>query len=397
MKLFNKNTRLAVIAAFCCSTNAFAQLSGPDLRDKILPHPSEFEWTHERELIVLLDNAADRIQVANLIQDACILNTSLSDGQRIDGYEISGHSLYSDNALTDARVSFSNLLAVPGITNAENSDALRMLGQIDFLSKNYANSESFYSQAFDIEVAELQAGNPHRLVFIAPMYSYVTELQGDEQGALNILTSALAHINSSVESVPPYNMAKMLNQASKLALRTGDNQLSLTLVNSIEQDYPEFLQQDPKLSIPVQIELRKLNLNGHSIENLDEVSALKAMEILENPDYAEMPLRYSIGESLADQLEKQRKLGGIPAASHLRGMLIADANNALPLITDPVHSDLILRAKARTVLSEARMQINQNNHATATALLQDLETELSADYTEFHAQIQLYLTAIPTP
>lgn len=388
---------LALFLLFLATAPTYGQISSPESRDDMLPHPSDFAWDDERVLVVLLENAEDRIVVARLIRDACDLNVSLSNQQRVDGYLISGHSLYSDNALADARVAFDHLLDLPSLADGIRADAYRMLGQIDFLLRDYTSAEASYESAFDLEVAELQAGRPNGVAIVSPMYAYVTQLLGRESDALDILSTALTLLDGTASEGTNDRVAKILNQASRLAQSLGDAPLAISYITRLEQDHPTYGVDDPMLSIPVDLALRKLNMSGHSLRDLNETSSQAALDILQNPNFLSMPLRFSVGETLANELEKKHKFGGVPAASHLRHMLIADANEVLPSITNTIHSDLITRAKARTVLSEARMQIENSNYTTATSLLQNLLVELPVQYADFRNQAQGFLDTIPAP
>ena len=392
-----KLLRYCIVALFLAPSLSFTQLSSPTLRDNTLPDPSSFTWESERELLVLIDQASNRIAVANLIRDAAHLNSSLSQSQKIDGFEISGHSLYSDKSLDNSLLAFQLLLDLPALDSPTRSSTLRMIGQIRYLKGEYDLAYNSYSEAYQLDQTLLLNGEPSSLGLLAPMYAHVTSRLGRAAEATQILDTSILLLESTSIVSQGYFIPKMLEQASNIAELDGNSPLAIMYIDRLINEYPSYGNDDPELSIPVNLRLRKLTLSGENIEILNANTSAFAEEILLDPNHKQMPLRFSIGESFARNLEKKTKFGGPQAASHLRNMLIMDADDILSNLSDPIHINLITKAKARTVIDEANLLILQGSINDAQILLNEIILELSDGYPELTNKAQTMLSVIPAP
>lgn len=323
------HTYIAAVSLLAFSNAAQAQAtSSPATRNITTPKPATPVWETERDLLVLFENAADRIQLARQVMGVCLdINASLTTQQRYDGLKIAGHTLWGAGVLSDAATCFSGIISL-GMNADADADAYRMRAQCYFFDSNYQAAANDYEMCYSISMSIASASGDHDLYqLVTPMLIKAASEAQDYQLALDVADDALA--NTSLLS----NIrTEALRAGGEAAVRSGDLVKAQSYLTTLLTEYPSYGLDYPGERVAVELNL--IQANGHSLEDFtpNGVDALAA--VVQNPDYQGLPAWVTAVSIMAGLLDEADEVAKSNTLRLWAVDMVSQANNALPA-SDP--------------------------------------------------------------
>jgi tetratricopeptide (TPR) repeat protein len=385
-------TNLVIIGLLGLFTGVcFAQTSDQESRDQSIPESLTAQWTTSRDLFVLLDEADNRVALANAILNAARDNPDFTVVQRTDGLRVAGHALYGESEFDRSAEAFEALIALEGAEAREKSSAWRMLGQIRWSLGDLNASHIAYTQAYEMEKHWFETGQPSSLDLLVSMHAYVAARVAKVDEALAVLDHAVAGF-AGTPGIGGNFVPRFIEQAGEIAEQAGRIPLALDYYAMALEDYPEYGLDEPFMSTRATLRMKLHELNGRDITGCNQAAMEEAWDIIRDPAYKLMPMRHSYARAIAKCLEKQ---GGRDAASHLRSMILDEIAEELPSLTNPVHIHAFQQSEAQTKIDEAQLQTELEKFNDATTLLNEVITDWETIHPLMADRAREVLSAIP--
>lgn len=275
-------------------------------------------WENERDILVMLGSAEDRIGLAHAVVNVSLSAAGLSDRQRYDGLRVAGSSLFHDKRFADAAAALARAADYTAASRekaevtAASAEAMALMGPghaAEALAAFVVAADTYLScDPEDLRPAAVGAAF-RRVVNMA--------LEQDEHSkALTYANHAVAMAEQAVLGVP--DLGYFRYSAAFAADLSGDHTQAVHLYDKFIAAHPGYLNAQPILGIMVHAGVRRQLADGSSWESPDEALITKMMEILRNPDFTLMPARTNYIEKLAASWDKQH---ATEAAAALRSEL----------------------------------------------------------------------------
>jgi len=308
--MFNLNKFQLSVIIICSSlsTHAYSQVSIP-----IVPTSTTYKWKNESDLIQLLDTTTNQALVASQIVAQC--NDSLeplSVGQRQDGYNIAGHTLYGLGLLDEARLAFQGITILDqnSLNTFDLADAWRVLGQIDSELRDYPTSYNDYKQSYDTYVSTSLIEpdlSDHMASYILPFLVSSAQMAGIQAMVYHYVDEAVSIYG--IDKIPA--LPDLVEIAGDVAMSQGNLSLAESYYTDYISNFPAYENDNLTKSTPIRLRLKLYKSQGMDLlSDCSYDSVKKAIEIYNNPAYAGMLARYELGNAIVYcmQENKQTKL-----------------------------------------------------------------------------------------
>lgn len=347
----NKTSVFAIGLLVCCGT-AYGQVSnsGPATRNVTTPKPATPVWETERDLLVLFENASDRVALAQQIATICLnTNSNLSTQQRYDGLSIAGHVLWGEMDLSSAISCFSGIIAL-NVDPDATADAYRMRAQCNFFNSDYANASNDYSMCYSISKNIESSDGYHDLYkIVSPMLIESAAKAGDDQLVITIAEEAFANT-----VMPSKFRVEALRSAGSAALGFDDFVNAQRYLSAVLNDYPAYGLGYPGERVSIELEL--IQANGHSLMFYSTESVDALAELIKRPEYQGLPVWVTAVSKMAKLLDQA---DNISEANELRLWAVDQvsvANNNLGTSPSATHKKRIGRLAQLGLLQAAARQ-----------------------------------------
>lgn len=293
-------------AAVTWSAGAFSQPGVDDHAVKVVEAKTPV-WRSPRELLVMLDEAHDRVAFARSIINTSLTSTELSDEQRYDGLRVAGNSLFHDEQYAEA-VSALSSAADFTIDPAEQAEVVASAAQANMAGLGDRET----GLALSRRAADLyKRSDPTSLdkMMVDSTFRAVVSLAYDQQEYAVSHDYAIDAIGLSAQL--PHgglNLGYYRYTAAIAAQKMGDSARAASLFGEFLEHHPTYLNNQPSRGIVPHAKVQKALAEGSSWEKPDERLINTVLEILRNPEYAKMSVRVNFAERLAYAWDKMLAL-----------------------------------------------------------------------------------------
>lgn len=335
-----QRTSFLMLTATCLLAlgQVHAQPAATD-HDQKVAHAITPTWENDRDLLVMLNEAADRVVFARLIVETSLHEPGLSGRQRYDGLRVAGSSLFHDRQFLEAAAALAQAahhtqdVREKAEVGAASAEALTLAGPghaAAALAAFQAAVDAYLSCDLSTLRAAAVESACRRLVHVAmEQDAHTTALTyaGQavtlaEQGALDIA-----------------DVGYFRYSAAFAADKNVDHAQAVLLYDKFFDAHAGYMNSQPVLGLMVHALVRRELANGSSWRSPDETLITKIMESLRDPAYTRMPARVNYAEKLAAAWDKQH---AADAASALRSELAKLTYPALDALDPADPGDAVL-------------------------------------------------------
>lgn len=242
------------------------------------PKPITPTWEDERDLIVLFDSAADKLNLANQVMNLSLdVNNSLTPVQRYDGLTIAGHTFWTFAQYDHCIVCFNGAVSL-NISDSLTADSARMLGQSHFFKGEYDLATNAYLMCYNISKQIEAAGGANALAdMVVIMLVDSAKRSENTELVYSITDSVLA--DTTLREVA---RTQCLRLGSQAALAAQNNEKARLYLNTLLNEYPDFGFENGDRILA---ELDLIRANGFSIENRDPEAVNAIAAIVQDERY----------------------------------------------------------------------------------------------------------------
>ncbi len=266
---------------------AYAQTSsGVVDRQATTPVVPSILWKTSRDLIVLFEDATDRVAIAQQVMDMAGDDTnSLSPQQRFDGFTIAGHTMWVDSEFELAKQCFTSAIALE-YNEDSTADSARMLAQCHLALGDFAAARDSYLMCYNISRSIQQTSGYHDLFGMVAIPLMSTAQQSGDHG---LAVAIAGEIVESGDGIARYDRVKSnaLKIGAMSALEIGSNEVAEQYLTTLLADYPEFGMDF--LGTRVALEMSLLRAQGYSMTEYDPEAVATAMDIVLDEGYYGLP------------------------------------------------------------------------------------------------------------
>ncbi len=287
---------IAGLALCLPNSNALAQpASSP--QQLSTPKPKTPTWQTERDLIVLFENSQDHKALALQIMSICLnINANLTAQQRHDGFNISGHTLWTEGLLSEASTCFSGIISL-NISDDDTADAYRMKGQCHFMLGDYAAAQSAYVACHTLsKQLEATHGYNNLADLVVAMLIRSAYKSGDHKTAIQYTDLVL-----SDASIQQDTLMHSLRSGSQAALADNNSVKAQQYLNTLLNSFPSYGLDFPGDRVNVELDL--LRAQGYEPDSVEPEAIAAMNSIVQNQSYYGLPTWTGAVERLARVLD----------------------------------------------------------------------------------------------
>jgi len=304
--MMNKNIFAPAVLFLLLAPPIFAQTqpTPTQLRDMGTPKPATPTWQNQRDLIVLMDNAQDRVALAHQIMSLSLdTNTNLTTQQRYDGLSIAGHTLWSEGLPEDSLTCFNGAIAL-NIDDARTADSARMKAQSLLPLNRFTEAVDAYQLCYTISKNMLNRGEFTDMIpLIMIPYIETAHAAGNTTLALQLVDEVLQDYSTYGDDGNEIR-AITLDDGARTALDAGMNLRAKNNLTTLLNDFPDYGTEFPGDRINLEMDL--LKADGHTLENSDPQAVQRAMELINDQRFFGMPVWAGKISQLTDILDQNQ-------------------------------------------------------------------------------------------
>jgi len=356
--------------------SAQTEASPAEIRDMGTPKPATPTWENERDLIVLLENAQDRVALAQQVMAISLtINNTLSPQQRFDGLTIAGHTFWTEAMFDSAISCFDGAIAL-NIDDLRTADSARMKAQSLNGLARYSEAVDAYQLCYAVSHDILSRGEFTNMIgLIMVPYIGTAHAAGDTTLALELVDEVLQNYTTYGNGNEIRSMA--LDEGARTALDANLNQQAELYLTTLLNDYPDFGTEFPGLR--VNLEMNLIKAQGFTLENQDSVAIAGVMDIIKDDRFFGMPIWAWHISQLTNILDKN---DSIPHANKLRLWAVDKLDEKASSLSagDPntlVYQMMIQRSQITLLSRLGVMLTDPDDTGTRIAILDRITTEFA--------------------
>lgn len=330
---------IVAIGPCCCGAPALAFQPAATDHDQKVVESITLSWESERDLLVMLDEADDRIVLANAIVAASLGNAGLSGRQRYDGLRVAGSSLFHDKQFASAADAFEQAVLHTGMAH-EKAEMTAAAAEAKAAMGHAHAGEALagFVLAADLYLAcDLSSLKP---ASVESVFRRLVTIAHDQEQ----YSTALTYANHAITLADAGPLASgdrgyFRYTAAFSADKAGDKTRAVRLYDDFVTAHPEYLNSQPILGLMVHARVRRELANGSSWDTPDQTLIDTVMGILRDPAYTLMPARCNYTEKLASSWDRRF---ATDAAAALRSELAKRTYPVLSQLDENDPNDVLL-------------------------------------------------------
>ena len=341
-----KRSAGVVLVVLGCTAIAFSgsvagPAGGPDI-----PATETITWDTERELVKRFENADDRVALAHRVMNSSLDPTlPLDDQERHDGLNIAAETFKHEGMFATAAVCFDRCLGLD-ISDSAHLWAIINKAEALYIGRQHQSAADAYLAAYNF-ADSIGSG---RGVLISLMLVDAARRAGD----LDLCYQIVDEIQSDPRQ-PSDQKADALYIASKAAYEHDDHGAAEAYLTTLLDTYPDYRVEDGHR---IRLEMRLLEVQGHSIEDMDPQALIRAAEIMRDPTYQGLGNWCWAVDEIAKYLQHVDRLHDANKLRLWASQRVADRIASMPANSPDIPS---LRKGQAIMLDKAADEYRSNN------------------------------------